>query len=137
MQSHKDILELHHLKGLVVIHTNIQNLQILTKQHQVAIVFTSFQQPGYVRISKLVTEVQNEENLSLHKIRVQQKKRNAVQCNFLGPHVFQYKSRPCKKISLTGWIVVLPDDPEHPNIFQLNDPDKGNPDYAISFTFLE
>uniref|UniRef100_W5L5J0 Ral GEF with PH domain and SH3 binding motif 1 n=1 Tax=Astyanax mexicanus TaxID=7994 RepID=W5L5J0_ASTMX len=37
-----------------------------------------------------------------------------------------YKSRPCKKISLTGWIVVLPDDPEHPNIFQLNDPDKGN-----------
>ncbi|XP_076859096.1 ras-specific guanine nucleotide-releasing factor RalGPS1 [Brachyhypopomus gauderio] len=37
-----------------------------------------------------------------------------------------YKSRPCKKISLTGWIVVLPDDPDHPNIFQLNDPDKGN-----------
>uniref|UniRef100_A0AAR2LXR1 Ras-GEF domain-containing protein n=1 Tax=Pygocentrus nattereri TaxID=42514 RepID=A0AAR2LXR1_PYGNA len=39
---------------------------------------------------------------------------------------YPYKSRPCKKISLTGWIVVLPDDPEHPNIFQLNDPDKGN-----------
>ncbi|KAI4884870.1 hypothetical protein NFI96_029910, partial [Prochilodus magdalenae] len=37
-----------------------------------------------------------------------------------------YKSRPCKKISLTGWIVVLPDEPQHPNIFQLNDPDKGN-----------
>ncbi|XP_066569253.1 ras-specific guanine nucleotide-releasing factor RalGPS1 isoform X2 [Amia ocellicauda] len=37
-----------------------------------------------------------------------------------------YKSTPCKKISITGWMVVLPDDPEHPNIFQLNDPDKGN-----------
>ncbi|XP_050973954.1 ras-specific guanine nucleotide-releasing factor RalGPS1 [Labeo rohita] len=37
-----------------------------------------------------------------------------------------YKSRPCKKITLTGWIVVLPDNPEHPNIFQLTDPEKGN-----------
>uniref|UniRef100_A0A8C9W1H3 Ral GEF with PH domain and SH3 binding motif 1 n=1 Tax=Scleropages formosus TaxID=113540 RepID=A0A8C9W1H3_SCLFO len=37
-----------------------------------------------------------------------------------------YKSTPCKKITITGWMVVLPDDPEHPNIFQLNDPDKGN-----------
>ncbi|KAJ8413773.1 hypothetical protein AAFF_G00063710 [Aldrovandia affinis] len=37
-----------------------------------------------------------------------------------------YKSTPCKKIAITGWMVVLPDDPEHPNIFQLNDPDKGN-----------
>ena len=37
----------------------------------------------------------------------------------------QYKSTPCKKITLTGWIAVLPDDPDHPNIFQLNDPDKG------------
>ncbi|XP_062399532.1 ras-specific guanine nucleotide-releasing factor RalGPS1 isoform X1 [Sardina pilchardus] len=37
-----------------------------------------------------------------------------------------YKSTPCKKITLTGWIAVLPDDPDHPNIFQLNDPDKGN-----------
>ncbi|KAG9354588.1 hypothetical protein JZ751_001301 [Albula glossodonta] len=38
-----------------------------------------------------------------------------------------YKSTPCKKITITGWMVVLPDDPEHPNIFQLNDPDKGEP----------
>ncbi|KAK2898753.1 hypothetical protein Q8A67_010171 [Cirrhinus molitorella] len=37
-----------------------------------------------------------------------------------------YKSRPCKKITLTGWIVVLPDNPEHPNIFQLTDPERGN-----------
>ncbi|XP_016316907.1 ras-specific guanine nucleotide-releasing factor RalGPS1-like [Sinocyclocheilus anshuiensis] len=37
-----------------------------------------------------------------------------------------YKSRPCKKITLTGWMVVLPDNPEHPNIFQLTDPDRGN-----------
>ncbi|XP_073675600.1 ras-specific guanine nucleotide-releasing factor RalGPS1 [Garra rufa] len=37
-----------------------------------------------------------------------------------------YKSRPCKKITLTGWIVVLPDNPDHPNIFQLTDPEKGN-----------
>uniref|UniRef100_H3A102 PH domain-containing protein n=1 Tax=Latimeria chalumnae TaxID=7897 RepID=H3A102_LATCH len=37
-----------------------------------------------------------------------------------------YKSTPCKKVSIIGWMVVLPDDPEHPDIFQLNDPDKGN-----------
>ncbi|XP_041094412.1 ras-specific guanine nucleotide-releasing factor RalGPS1 isoform X3 [Polyodon spathula] len=37
-----------------------------------------------------------------------------------------YKSAPCKKVLVTGWMVVLSDDPEHPDIFQLNDPDKGN-----------
>ncbi|XP_063791949.1 ras-specific guanine nucleotide-releasing factor RalGPS1 isoform X1 [Pseudophryne corroboree] len=37
-----------------------------------------------------------------------------------------YKSTPSKKISILGWMVVLPDDPEQPNIFQLNNPDKGN-----------
>ncbi|XP_073496377.1 ras-specific guanine nucleotide-releasing factor RalGPS1 isoform X8 [Phyllobates terribilis] len=37
-----------------------------------------------------------------------------------------YKSSPSKKVSVLGWMVVLPDDPEHPNIFQLNNPDKGN-----------
>ncbi|XP_077340997.1 ras-specific guanine nucleotide-releasing factor RalGPS1 isoform X5 [Lithobates pipiens] len=37
-----------------------------------------------------------------------------------------YKSTPNKKMSILGWMVVLPDDPEHPNIFQLNNPDKGN-----------
>ncbi|XP_041428250.1 ras-specific guanine nucleotide-releasing factor RalGPS1 isoform X2 [Xenopus laevis] len=37
-----------------------------------------------------------------------------------------YKSTPSKKVSILGWMVVLPDDPEHPSIFQLNNPDKGN-----------
>ncbi|XP_042637403.1 ras-specific guanine nucleotide-releasing factor RalGPS1 [Orycteropus afer afer] len=37
-----------------------------------------------------------------------------------------YKSTPGKKVSITGWMVQLPDDPEHPDIFQLNNPDKGN-----------
>ncbi|XP_039510918.1 ras-specific guanine nucleotide-releasing factor RalGPS1 isoform X1 [Pimephales promelas] len=37
-----------------------------------------------------------------------------------------YKSHACKKVSVLGWMVVLPDDPDQPNIFQLNDPDKGN-----------
>ncbi|XP_075041908.1 ras-specific guanine nucleotide-releasing factor RalGPS1 isoform X5 [Mixophyes fleayi] len=37
-----------------------------------------------------------------------------------------YKSTPSKKVSILGWMVVLPDDPEQPNIFQLNNPDKGN-----------
>ncbi|KAM6986045.1 ras-specific guanine nucleotide-releasing factor RalGPS1 [Aplochiton taeniatus] len=37
-----------------------------------------------------------------------------------------YKSTPCKKVCVTGWMVVLPDNPARPNIFQLNDPDKGN-----------
>ncbi|XP_062340751.1 ras-specific guanine nucleotide-releasing factor RalGPS1-like isoform X3 [Osmerus eperlanus] len=38
-----------------------------------------------------------------------------------------YKSSPCKKVCVTGWMVVLPDDPARPNIFHLNDPDKGKP----------
>ncbi|XP_062929498.1 ras-specific guanine nucleotide-releasing factor RalGPS1-like isoform X2 [Mobula hypostoma] len=37
-----------------------------------------------------------------------------------------FKSAPSKKMSVAGWMVVLPDDPEHPDIFQLSDPDKGN-----------
>ncbi|XP_059849840.1 ras-specific guanine nucleotide-releasing factor RalGPS1 isoform X1 [Hypanus sabinus] len=37
-----------------------------------------------------------------------------------------FKSAPSKKVSIAGWMVVLPDDPEHPDIFQLSDPDKGN-----------
>ncbi|XP_016389779.1 ras-specific guanine nucleotide-releasing factor RalGPS1 isoform X1 [Sinocyclocheilus rhinocerous] len=37
-----------------------------------------------------------------------------------------YKSSPCKKVCVLGWMVVLPDDPAQPNIFQLNHPDKGN-----------
>ncbi|XP_057238889.1 ras-specific guanine nucleotide-releasing factor RalGPS1 isoform X3 [Malurus melanocephalus] len=37
-----------------------------------------------------------------------------------------YKSTPGKKVSIVGWMVALPDDPEHPDIFQLNNPDKGN-----------
>lgn len=39
----------------------------------------------------------------------------------------QYKSTPGKKVSIVGWMVQLPDDPEHPDIFQLNNPDKGRP----------
>lgn len=47
-----------------------------------------------------------------------------------GPHgcavvPLQYKSTPGKKVSVVGWMVQLPDDPEHPDIFQLNNPDKG------------
>ncbi|KAM6117512.1 ras-specific guanine nucleotide-releasing factor RalGPS1 isoform 4-T4 [Phoenicopterus ruber ruber] len=37
-----------------------------------------------------------------------------------------FKSTPAKKVSIVGWMVALPDDPEHPDIFQLNNPDKGN-----------
>ncbi|XP_078406057.1 ras-specific guanine nucleotide-releasing factor RalGPS1-like isoform X2 [Cetorhinus maximus] len=37
-----------------------------------------------------------------------------------------FKSSPSKKVSIAGWMVVLPDDPEHPDVFQLSDPDKGN-----------
>ncbi|XP_037340014.2 ras-specific guanine nucleotide-releasing factor RalGPS1-like [Pungitius pungitius] len=37
-----------------------------------------------------------------------------------------YKSSPCKKVCVTGWMVGLPDDPARPNVFHLNDPDKGN-----------
>lgn len=38
-----------------------------------------------------------------------------------------YKSGPCKKVCVTGWMVLLPDDPgNRPDVFRLNDPDKGN-----------
>lgn len=39
--------------------------------------------------------------------------------------LLQYKSTPGKKVNVVGWMVQLPDDPEHPDIFQLNNPDKG------------
>eukprot|EP00062_Callorhinchus_milii_P024957 gi/632985418/ref/XP_007909671.1/ PREDICTED: ras-specific guanine nucleotide-releasing factor RalGPS1-like [Callorhinchus milii] len=37
-----------------------------------------------------------------------------------------FKSTASKKVSIAGWMVVLPDDHQHPDIFQLNNPDKGN-----------
>ncbi|XP_034047615.1 ras-specific guanine nucleotide-releasing factor RalGPS1 isoform X2 [Thalassophryne amazonica] len=37
-----------------------------------------------------------------------------------------YKSSPCKTVCVTGWMVVLPEDPTRPNDFQLTDPEKGN-----------
>ncbi|XP_075885579.1 ras-specific guanine nucleotide-releasing factor RalGPS1-like [Nelusetta ayraudi] len=38
-----------------------------------------------------------------------------------------YKSGPCKKVCVTGWMVLLPEDPgNRPDVFRLNDPDKGN-----------
>ncbi|XP_017205538.2 ras-specific guanine nucleotide-releasing factor RalGPS1 isoform X4 [Oryctolagus cuniculus] len=37
-----------------------------------------------------------------------------------------YKSTPGKKVSIVGWMAQLPDDPAHPDVFQLNNPDKGN-----------
>lgn len=40
-------------------------------------------------------------------------------------HPLQYKSSPCKKVCVTGWMVLLPDDPSRLNIFQLSNPDKG------------
>ncbi|KAA0713876.1 Ras-specific guanine nucleotide-releasing factor [Triplophysa tibetana] len=42
-----------------------------------------------------------------------------------------YKSRPCKKITLTGWMVALPDNAEHPNIFQLTDPERVGEEQAF------
>ncbi|TNM92514.1 hypothetical protein fugu_019526 [Takifugu bimaculatus] len=37
-----------------------------------------------------------------------------------------YKSSPCKKVCVTGWMVLLPDDPSRLNVFQLSNPDKGD-----------
>uniref|UniRef100_A0A803Y092 Ral GEF with PH domain and SH3 binding motif 1 n=1 Tax=Meleagris gallopavo TaxID=9103 RepID=A0A803Y092_MELGA len=47
-----------------------------------------------------------------------------------------YKSTPSKKISIVGWMVALPDDPEHPDIFQLNNPDKGRGKSPLCFLRL-
>lgn len=38
----------------------------------------------------------------------------------------EFRQAMTGRVCVTGWIVVLPDDPSRPNIFQLNDPDKGN-----------
>uniref|UniRef100_UPI0035900446 ras-specific guanine nucleotide-releasing factor RalGPS1-like isoform X2 n=1 Tax=Myxine glutinosa TaxID=7769 RepID=UPI0035900446 len=37
-----------------------------------------------------------------------------------------FKSAPCKVVSVVGWMVFMPDDAEHPNVFQLTDSDRGN-----------
>ncbi|XP_054099938.1 ras-specific guanine nucleotide-releasing factor RalGPS1 isoform X14 [Callithrix jacchus] len=42
-----------------------------------------------------------------------------------------YKSTPGKKVSIVGWMVQLPDDPEHPDIFQLNNPDKDSDVHGV------
>nr|XP_032832161.1 ras-specific guanine nucleotide-releasing factor RalGPS1 isoform X2 [Petromyzon marinus] len=37
-----------------------------------------------------------------------------------------FKSVPCKVVSVLGWMSVLPDLPEHPDVFQLTDSERGN-----------
>ncbi|TRY57252.1 hypothetical protein DNTS_003310 [Danionella cerebrum] len=42
------------------------------------------------------------------------------------PFSLQFQSRLCKRLCVLGWMVILPDRPDQPNIFQLNHPDRGN-----------
>ena len=60
----------------------------------------------------------------------------SVSDSYLPSFFFQYKSSPCKKVCVTGWMVVLPDDPARPNIFHLNDPDKGQPQQKRNLRIL-
>lgn len=38
---------------------------------------------------------------------------------------FQFKSTPSKSVSVVGWMVMMADDPEHPDLFLLTDSEKG------------
>lgn len=38
---------------------------------------------------------------------------------------FQFKSTPSKNVSVVGWMVMMADDPEHPDLFLLTDSEKG------------
>ncbi|XP_068098656.1 ras-specific guanine nucleotide-releasing factor RalGPS2 isoform X2 [Hyperolius riggenbachi] len=37
-----------------------------------------------------------------------------------------YKTSPTKNVSVVGWMVMMADDPEHPDLFLLTDSEKGN-----------
>ncbi|NWW78374.1 RGPS1 factor, partial [Climacteris rufus] len=37
-----------------------------------------------------------------------------------------FKSTPSKSVSVVGWMVMMADDPEHPDLFLLTDSEKGN-----------
>uniref|UniRef100_A0A8B9CE76 Ral GEF with PH domain and SH3 binding motif 2 n=1 Tax=Anser brachyrhynchus TaxID=132585 RepID=A0A8B9CE76_9AVES len=37
-----------------------------------------------------------------------------------------FKSTPSKNVSVVGWMVMMADDPEHPDLFLLTDSEKGN-----------
>ncbi|KAH0618258.1 hypothetical protein JD844_017289 [Phrynosoma platyrhinos] len=37
-----------------------------------------------------------------------------------------FKSTPSKNVSVLGWMVMMADDPEHPDLFLLTDSEKGN-----------
>uniref|UniRef100_A0A8C4RDB8 Ral GEF with PH domain and SH3 binding motif 2 n=1 Tax=Eptatretus burgeri TaxID=7764 RepID=A0A8C4RDB8_EPTBU len=41
-------------------------------------------------------------------------------------HLLSSRRHPCKVVSVVGWMVFMPDDAEHPNVFQLTDSDRGN-----------
>ena len=51
-------------------------------------------------------------------------KRLVLLCLHLGLY-FQFKSTPSKNVSVVGWMVMMADDPEHPDLFLLTDSEKG------------
>lgn len=46
-----------------------------------------------------------------------------VSINYL--FVSQFKSTSNKNVSVVGWMVMMADDPEHPDLFLLTDSEKG------------
>lgn len=39
--------------------------------------------------------------------------------------ISQFKSTSNKNVSVVGWMVMMADDPEHPDLFLLTDSEKG------------
>lgn len=46
-----------------------------------------------------------------------------VSINYL--FISQFKSTSNKNVSVVGWMVMMADDPEHPDLFLLTDSEKG------------
>lgn len=50
--------------------------------------------------------------------------------------IFQFKSTSNKNVSVVGWMVMMADDPEHPDLFLLTDSEKGEPLEYLGFNVL-
>lgn len=51
--------------------------------------------------------------------------------------ISQFKSTSNKNVSVVGWMVMMADDPEHPDLFLLTDSEKGESLEYLVFKVLQ